>query len=97
MTKNQGAKGRLGMVALVWMVSSHCAVALEGGTMDSNESPTFAGVGGLSLASGGTFSGVLIGSRYVLTAQHVVGSGSDPSQWHRRRGDRADSHLFADP
>jgi V8-like Glu-specific endopeptidase len=81
MTKNLGAKGRRGLVALVWLVSSHCALALEGGAVDPNNSSTFAGVGSLSLASGGTFSGVLVGSRYVLTAQHVVGSGSDPSQW----------------
>jgi V8-like Glu-specific endopeptidase len=81
MMKNLGTVGRLGLVAAVWLVSCHCALALEGGAVDPNDSSTFAGVGSLSLASGGTFSGVLIGSRYVLTAQHVVGSGSDPSQW----------------
>jgi V8-like Glu-specific endopeptidase len=81
MTKKLGATRRLGLIALVWTLSCHCALALEGGAVDSNSSPTFAGVGSLSLASGGTFSGVLIGSRHVLTAQHVVGSGSDPSQW----------------
>jgi len=57
------------------------ALALEGGSIDSNADPTFAGVGSLTLATGGTFSGVLIGSRHVLTAQHVVGATSLPSQW----------------
>jgi hypothetical protein len=81
MTNPLRAMRRFGLVVLVSLVSCHCALALEGGAVDSNSSPTFAGVGSLSLASGGTFSGVLIGSRYVLTAQHVVGGGSDPSQW----------------
>lgn len=57
------------------------AFALEGGSVDPNGDPTFAGVGSLSNASGGTFSGILIGPRHVLTAQHVVGGGSNPSQW----------------
>lgn len=81
MKKFVGASGRFGLFALVWALSCHSAMALQGGVTDPNDSPTFAGVGSLSLASGGTFSGVLIGSRYVLTAQHVVGSGSDPRQW----------------
>jgi hypothetical protein len=81
MMKISGAASRLGQFALVWTLSCHCVLALEGGAADPNSSPTFAGVGSLSFATGGTFSGVLIGSRYVLTAQHVVGSGSDPSQW----------------
>lgn len=57
------------------------AAALDGGAVDPNTDPTFAGVGSLSRSTGGTFSGVLIGSRYVLTAQHVVGASASPAQW----------------
>jgi len=47
--------------------------ALVGGAVDPNttDSP-WAGVGAVSV-NGGTFSGALIGSQYVLTAAHVVG------------------------
>ena len=52
------------------------AHALVGGASDPNvaDSP-WAGVGAVSV-NGGVFSGALVGSRYVLTAAHVVGGVS---------------------
>lgn len=67
--------------ALLCALPAVPALALEGGTVDANSDTTFASVGSLVRSSGGTFSGVLIDSRHVLTAQHVVGAGSSPSQW----------------
>lgn len=52
------------------------AHALVGGAVDANTAASpWAGVGAVSV-NGGTFSGALIGSRYVLTAAHVVGGAS---------------------
>mgnify|MGYP000032274234 CR=1 FL=1 len=49
------------------------AHAIVGGPADANVAASpWAGVGAVSV-NGGTFSGALIGSRYVLTAAHVVG------------------------
>lgn len=49
------------------------AHALVGGAVDPNTAASpWAGVGAVSV-NGGTFSGALIGDRYVLTAAHVVG------------------------
>lgn len=49
------------------------AHALVGGATDPNVAASpWAGVGALSV-NGSTFSGVLVGSRHVLTAAHVVG------------------------
>lgn len=45
--------------------------ALVGGSNDVSSSP-WAGVGAVTV-NGGTYSGALIGSQYVLTAAHVVG------------------------
>ena len=67
--------------ALLCTLPAAPALALEGGTVDANADPTFASVGSLVRAGGGTFSGVLIDSRHVLTAQHVVGAGAAPAQW----------------
>lgn len=72
---------RVCAASIAMTLASHPAWALEGGSIDSNADPTFASVGSLTLASGGTFSGVLIDARHVLTAQHVVGAGSAPSDW----------------
>lgn len=57
-------------VALLFTWPAH---ALVGGVTDQNvvASP-WAGVGAVSV-NGGTFSGALVDSRYVLTAAHVVG------------------------
>jgi len=52
------------------------AHAIVGGLTDANLAASpWAGVGAVSV-NGGTFSGALIGSRYVLTAAHVVGGAS---------------------
>jgi secreted trypsin-like serine protease len=52
------------------------AHAIVGGLTDANVAASpWAGVGAVSV-NGGTFSGALIGSRYVLTAAHVVGGAS---------------------
>lgn len=72
---------RLLGAALLCALSAGPALALEGGALDANSDATFASVGSLVRSSGATFSGVLIDSRHVLTAQHVVGAGSSPSQW----------------
>lgn len=51
---------------------ANSAHALIGGNIDANTPDSdFAGVGAV-LANGGTFSGALIGSEYVLTAAHVL-------------------------
>ncbi|KVW94642.1 trypsin-like serine protease [Thiobacillus denitrificans] len=50
------------------------AHAIVGGPADANVAASpWAGVGAVSV-NGSTFSGALIGSRYVLTAAHVVGA-----------------------
>ncbi len=52
------------------------AHALIGGTVDSNlASSPWAGVGAVKV-NGGTYSGALIGDRFVLTAAHVVGNAA---------------------
>ena len=58
---------------------SHPAHAVIDGSEDPNTSSSpFAGVGAL-LFNGGTYSGVLIGGQYVLTAAHVAsGIASNP-------------------
>lgn len=57
------------------------AWALQGGAVDSNADATFAGIGSLTVAGNGTFSGVLVAPQYVLTAAHVAGPGADPSDY----------------
>ncbi len=52
------------------------AHALVGGTVDYNlASSPWAGVGAVKV-NGGTYSGALIGDRFVLTAAHVVGNAA---------------------
>jgi V8-like Glu-specific endopeptidase len=70
---------RIGVAAMVCALPALPALALQGGVVDSNASATFAGVGSLTVAGAGTFSGVLIAPQYVLTAGHVAGPGADPS------------------
>lgn len=48
------------------------AAALEGGSVDSNASPTFAGVASLLRSGAGVYSAVLISPTAALTAAHVV-------------------------
>lgn len=64
------------LTAALAMLVALPAHALVGGAIDDNvaNSP-WAGVGAVSV-NGGTFSGALVGSQYVLTAAHVVGGAS---------------------
>lgn len=64
------------LAALIVCCISLPAHAIVGGSTDPNvaDSP-WAGVGAVSV-NGGTFSGALVGNRYVLTAAHVVGGVS---------------------
>lgn len=64
------------LIAALSLFVAPPAHALVGGASDPNvaDSP-WAGVGAVSV-NGGTFSGALVGSRYVLTAAHVVGGVS---------------------
>lgn len=66
----------IALLASLALFSALPAHALVGGAIDDNlaDSP-WAGVGAVSV-NGGTFSGALVGSRYVLTAAHVVGGAS---------------------
>lgn len=77
--RNPRQRHRAGL-ALLALLLPHSALAIVGGSgVDANttDSP-WAGVGSISTGNG-TFSGALIGSRYVLTAAHVVG-GKSPEQ-----------------
>lgn len=67
------------LIAALSLLVALPAHALVGGAIDPNvaDSP-WAGVGAVSV-NGGTFSGALVGSQYVLTAAHVVG-GAVPSK-----------------
>lgn len=64
------------IIALFLLFFALPAHAIIGGATDPNvaDSP-WAGVGAVSV-NGGTFSGALVGNRYVLTAAHVVGGAS---------------------
>jgi len=61
-------------VALIFVAASAAppAAALEGGSVDSNASPTFAGVASLVRSGAGVYSAVLISPTIALTAAHVV-------------------------
>ena len=64
------------LVASFALMTTLPAHALVGGLIDSNAANSlWAGVGAVTV-NGGTFSGALIGSRYVLTAAHVVGNAA---------------------
>ncbi|MBT9568232.1 MAG: trypsin-like serine protease [Thiobacillus sp.] len=70
------------------------AHALVGGAIDPNVAASpWAGVGALSV-NGGTFSGVLIGNRHVLTAAHVVG-GAAPGNVSFVLNSEAGSQTYA--
>lgn len=78
-------------IALFIALPAH---ALVGGVTDPNVAASpWAGVGALSV-NGNTFSGVLVGSRHVLTAAHVVG-GAAPGKVSFVLNTEAGSQTYA--
>jgi secreted trypsin-like serine protease len=71
-TGNQSMRILLALACL--LIAPFPAYALVGGSNDVPGSP-WAGVGAVTV-NGGTYSGALIGSHYVLTAAHVVGGAA---------------------
>ncbi|MFO1321752.1 MAG: trypsin-like serine protease, partial [Burkholderiales bacterium] len=74
-----GGHGWLNLVLgiLLWVMTISSALAIVDGEVDPNAMDSaWAGVGSISVG-GGTYSGALIATNYVLTAAHVV-SGRAP-------------------
>lgn len=82
-------------LALCLLCAALPAHAIVGGALDPNVAASpWAGVGAVKV-NGGTFSGALIGTQYVLTAAHVVGGAAPDKVQFVLNADGAASQTLA--